>query len=326
MAGSEHRVRVEAEYLGLVVPGDACIGGIDRDDAPTRVGDHDGFGRGVEYDAGLAQALLVAAALRHVLQDADDALLAGRVAVSARVRFQTAWAAIAHRPEFDAHRIAALQCRVQRRRHALAVAGIDARQKEIPRFIQRDRAVAEQAAQVAVAVQLHRIALPLDHAERGGIQRLLEQLFAALHEHLDFATRKRHLYRRVQLARFARLDQIAEGPAVECAAQRIVLGVGGEEDHRYAVLRLDLQCRVYAVDRTFEVDVHQHQVGRHLADLAHRLLAAGQHRANLVAEGLQLVLQVESDDAFVLDQHQIDRERCVHVVPRTLSDAGKVMR
>lgn len=228
--------------------------------------------------------------------------------------------------EFDAHRIAALQCRVQRRRHALAIAGIDARQEEAPRLVQRDRAVAEQAAQVAVAVQLHRIALPLDHAERGGIERLLEQLFAALYEHLDLATRQRHLYRRVQLARLARLDQIAEGSAFECAAQRVVLGVGGQEDYRHAMLRLDLQCRVDAVERAFKVDVHQHQIGRHLADLAHRLLAAGQHRADLVAEGLQLVLQVESDHAFVLDQHQIDRKRCVHAVPRALSDAGKVMR
>ena len=68
-----------------------------------------------------------------------------------------------------------------------------------------------------------------------------------------------------------------------------------------------------AVDRTLELDVHQHEVGLELAGERHRVVAAGRLPDGDVTECLQLEDEVAGNDEFVFNNEDtgVAHGRCV---------------
>ena len=149
--------------------------------------------------------------------------------------------------------------------------------------------------------------IPVPHDESGDVHREPQPLFAALDGGVGVVPRERDLDRRVQFAALVGLDQVAVGAARLRAGERLVLRIGGHEDHRRARGPPDPAGGLDAVDRTFDVDVHQDQIGAQRIDRAHCILAEGDRAQHPIAHLGELLRQVERDDPLVLDDH--DRGR-----------------
>jgi hypothetical protein len=184
--------------------------------------------------------------------------------------------------------------------------------------------IAEELAEARVTLQTVGGRAPFKYAECPRIEGKLQALFALFDRDLIFVASHRHLDGGVQFATLAGFDQIAERATLKGTIQRVIFGIGGEENNGNLVVGANLLRRLNAIHMSFQVNVHQYQIrlfGRGLRD---RLFAAGDDRTDMVAEALQLSFEVESDNAFVFDQHQIDWQSRAHDASFSTRLFGKV--
>ncbi len=123
------------------------------------------------------------------------------------------------------------------------------------------------------------------------------------------------------------LDHVAKGLGGLGPGEGLLVGVGGEVDHRHLGGLADALGGVDAVHLPGEAHVHEHQIRAHGGRQAHRLLAGGHHPGVGVAEGPELPGHVLGDDPLVLDDedpgaggvrgfgHRGVRKRMVNRVP-----------
>ena len=104
------------------------------------------------------------------------------------------------------------------------------------------------------------------------------------------------------------LEQIAERLGYLGALQGIFIGKGREIDHRNVEALPYVFCRLHPVHFPVQLDIHQHQIRSHLSGLLDGQFAGRGHLGNFVAQALEFALDVQSDDAFVFDDH--DSRQC----------------
>lgn len=79
------------------------------------------------------------------------------------------------------------------------------------------------------------------------------------------------------------------------------IGIGRQEDHGQAVLLVDVPRCLDAVHFSFEVDVHQHQVGSMCLEVIQRRLRAGENSVHVIARLRQHHGDMRADDHVVFD-------------------------
>ncbi|HEX6015671.1 MAG TPA: hypothetical protein VFY87_28485 [Geminicoccaceae bacterium] len=98
-------------------------------------------------------------------------------------------------------------------------------------------------------------------------------------------------------------DRTPRAPTASRRVRRRVLSEGGAEDDRHWPLGADRRRGGNPVGATAQADINQHEVGQQLGGQRHRLGGVGRHAADLVAELLDGLAELPSDDQLVLDDH-----------------------
>ena len=112
---------------------------------------------------------------------------------------------------------------------------------------------------------------------------------------------KGHLYRDVELPLAEGLEDVAVGLRDLGPLHDLLVSVGRKVDNGDGVVEPYLLRGGHAVHLSAELYVHQDDVRAVLKGKHHRLLSGGDDVQHIVAQGLELVLQAQGNDALVLD-------------------------
>jgi len=117
-----------------------------------------------------------------------------------------------------------------------------------------------------------------------------------------------------------RFEDVSEGAGELGAGQRGGVAVGRRVDHRHVVVATDRLGGSNAVHRSFEQDVHQHEVRAEPAGQRDRLIATRGSPGDLIAQPAQLLSQVHRDDALVFNDENLNLVHGV-VAPKLTENA-----
>ena len=119
-------------------------------------------------------------------------------------------------------------------------------------------------------------------------------------------TEQSNFYSRVELAFFEGFEKIAEGLCSSCRRQRRFVGVSRQIDDGNLVVGADAFCCIDTVHVTLKLDVHQNEIRAQPFGTGNGVLCRGHDRRNVIPHRLELALDIEANNALVLD----DKNAC----------------
>ncbi len=144
-------------------------------------------------------------------------------------------------------------------------------------------------------------AIGCDHAVGDARQRGVEPLAAVPQRQIGAVPGERHLDGDSQVALVEGLAHEAVGTRGAHLMHGVVIGERGEEDDREVVRGADRPGGRNAVHLAPQLDVHQDEIGGRLEREVDRVLSRRHRCDDLVAPARQQGLEVQRDDALVLD-------------------------
>src|SRR6185503_4603097 len=135
---------------------------------------------------------------------------------------------------------------------------------------------------------------------RALLQRQLQPSFVLAQPQVDRMLVKRDLDDTAQVRRLEWLDQIGGGIRMRCTLQRVFVRMRCQEHDRYIVLVANGLGGSDAVDLAGEADVHQDQLRMQTSREIDGFFTARRRACDRVAELIERVSQVQSEDAVVL--------------------------
>lgn len=120
-----------------------------------------------------------------------------------------------------------------------------------------------------------------------------------------------------------RFYEVIKGSGSTRTLARVAICVGRHEDYRHLRIFMDLVCRLNAVDRFVNSNIHQDDIRPAFLEPAESLLTGRCRFDDLVVRFLEIPFNCGSDDQLIFDQHDFGTR--LHFVGKTpvFGEGGK---